>query len=142
MQSPVREMLLPCLGMVVVTMVVWIRLYFERTGEMKARRVSPQSIATRQEAARILLNTRAADNFSNLFEMPVLFYVLCLALATSGLQSSLFVMGAWTYVILRAIHSLIHVTYNHVIHRFAIYVISSVLLFGMWLGFGLRLVLS
>jgi hypothetical protein len=28
--------------------------------------------------------------------------------------------GAWIYVVLRGIHSLIHATYNRVLHRFAV----------------------
>ncbi len=36
---------------------------------------------------------------------------------------------------LRALHSLIHVTYNRVMHRFLVYVSSTVLLFGMWIAF-------
>jgi hypothetical protein len=34
-----------------------------------------------------------------------------------------------------ALHSLIHVTYNRVTHRFLVYVTSTLLLFGMWIAF-------
>ena len=40
---------------------------------------------------------------------------------------------------LRALHSLIHVTYNRVVHRFLVYVASTLLLFGMWAAFLPRL---
>jgi hypothetical protein len=46
--------------------------------------------------------------------------------------SRFFVMGAWLYVALRYIHSFIHLTYNRVIHRFAVYVLSTVILFTLW----------
>ena len=41
-------------------------------------------------------------------------------------------MGAWLYVALRYIHSFIHLTYNGVIYRIAVYVLSTVILFMLW----------
>jgi hypothetical protein len=45
------------------------------------------------------------------------------------------VSAAWAYVALRGLHSLIHVTYNRVVHRFLVYAASTLLLFGMWAAF-------
>jgi len=129
----------PAAAMVLVTALVWIKLYADRLGEMREKRISPQSIATARAAGGRLENTQAADNFRNLFEVPLLFYVLCIALAVTGGSTPGFVAAAWAYVILRALHSLIHVTYNRVTHRFLIYVSSTVLLFGLWAAFVLRI---
>jgi hypothetical protein len=126
---------LPCSAMVLVTALVWIKLYADRLGEMRARGISPQSLATVREAAGRLEKTAAADNFRNLFEVPVLFYVLCVAIAASGGSTPGLVMAAWVYVGLRALHSLIHVTYNWVTHRFLVYFASTLLVFGMWAAF-------
>lgn len=126
---------LPCAALVLVTALVWIKLYADRLGEMRRRRIAPQSLATARDAAGRLERTAAADNFRNLFEVPVLFYVLCIALAVSGGSTPGLVTAAWAYVGLRALHSLIHVTYNRVTHRFLVYVASTVLVFGMWIAF-------
>ena len=48
----------------------------------------------------------------NLFEVPVLFYLLCVALVLNGGSTPGFVSAAWAYVALRGLHSLIHVTYT------------------------------
>ena len=130
----------PCAAMVGLTAVVWVKLYADRLGEMRARGIDPQSIATSRTAADQLARTQAADNFRNLFEVPVLFYVLCAALALTGGSTQGFVTGAWAYVALRALHSLIHVTYNRVVHRFLAYIASTLLLFGMWIALLPRLV--
>jgi hypothetical protein len=122
---------LPCTAMVLVTALVWIKLYADRLSEMRSRRISPQSLATARMAAGKLENTQAADNFRNLFEVPVLFYVLCIAIAITGDSTPGFVTAAWAYAVLRALHSLIHVSYNRVMHRFLVYAASTVLLFGM-----------
>jgi hypothetical protein len=123
---------LPCGAMVAVTALVWLKLYFDRFAEMRAKRIAPQALATARAAARELERTQASDNFRNLFEVPVLFYLFCVVLVLDGGSSAGFVAAAWLYVGLRVIHSLIHVTYNRVAHRFLAYVASTVLLFGMW----------
>ena len=129
---------LPCAAMVGVTALVWVKLYADRLSEMRAKRISPQSISTTRSAAGRLENTNAADNFRNLFEVPVLFYVWCIAVALTGGSTPGLVTAAWAYVGLRALHSLIQVTYNRVVHRFLVYVASTLLLFGLWAAFAGR----
>jgi hypothetical protein len=126
---------IPCAALVGLTAVVWVKLYVDRLGEMRARGVAPQALSTARAAAGQLDSTQAADNFRNLFEVPVLFYLLCVALALNGGSTPAFVAAAWGYVGLRVLHSLIHVTYNRVVHRFLAYVASTLLLFGMWAAF-------
>lgn len=133
------SIILPCLSMVGITAIVWIRLYFERVGEIRLRRIPAQEIATSREAAKRLRNTNAADNFSNLFEVPILFYVLCTLAFSTQAVTPLLVAGAWAFVALRAIHSLIHCTYNRVMHRFLVYVLSTLVLFAMWGAFTNRI---
>jgi len=131
---------LPCTAMVLVTALVWVKLYVDRIGEMRGKRIDPQSLATARGAASRLENTQAADNFRNLFEVPVLFYVLCVAIAVNGGSAPGLVAAAWLFVGLRALHSLIQVSYNRVMHRFLVYASSTVLLFGMWVAFLVRIV--
>jgi hypothetical protein len=130
---------LPCGAMVGLTALVWLKLYWDRIGEMRARRIHAQELATARAAAGRLERPEAADNFRNLFEVPVLFYVLCIALVLDGGSTPGFVTAAWAYVALRSLHSLIHVTYNRVVHRFVVYVASTLLLFGMWIAFLTRI---
>jgi len=125
--------------MVGLTGIVWVKLYADRIGEMRARQIDPQSLATAGDLAGRLERTQAAENFRNLFEVPVLFYLLCIALALTGGSTPGFVAAAWGYVGLRALHSLVHVTYNRVRHRFLAYVASTLLLFGMWIAFVARI---
>ncbi|MBX3702866.1 MAG: MAPEG family protein [Steroidobacteraceae bacterium] len=130
---------LPFCALALLTALVWIKLYADRLGEMRARGIAPQMLASVRAAAGQLEKTAAADNFRNLFEVPVLFYALCLAIAVTGGSTPGLAAAAWGYVALRALHSLIHVTYNRVVHRFLVYVTSTLLLFGMWVAFFMRL---
>jgi hypothetical protein len=133
------QIFFPCVALVALTSIVWVRLYIERIGEMRSRRIKPQSISTSGEVSQALQHVKASDTFSNLFEVPVLFYVLCISLAVTQTVTPWFVYGAWAFVVLRAAHAFINITYNRVMHRFYAYAASTVLLFVMWAGFGVRL---
>lgn len=131
--------LLPAIALVLLTAIVWVRLYVERLREIRQRRVNPQSLATSAAAGQTLRRVQASDNFRNLFEVPVLFYALCAVLApTEYGYSAFFVVGAWLYVALRYVHSFIHLTYNRVTHRFMVYALSTLVLFILWGAFAVR----
>lgn len=71
-------------------------------------------------------------NFSNLLEIPILFYVLGLIILVLDIDNQLIQRLAWAFVILRVIHSIIHVTYNNPFHRFLAFLSSSTILLIMW----------
>ena len=72
-------------------------------------------------------------NYMNLLEVPVLFYVLCLICYVTHSVDAIVLAFAWTYVTLRALHSLVHITYNNVFHRLSIFATSVFLLSAMWI---------
>ena len=132
--------LLPIGAIVALSAVVGGALLAQRSAEMRRRRIHPQSVATSAQMAATLECTHIADNFRNLFETPVLFYALCLALAITQQVTTAMLAAAWAYVALRVLHSAIHCSYNRVMHRFAAFAAGFVLLIGMWLVFTLQLI--
>ncbi|MCW8870047.1 MAG: MAPEG family protein, partial [Proteobacteria bacterium] len=82
---------------------------------------------------------RLGRSFQNQLEMPLLFYVLALLILITGVQSMTLVSLAWIYVGLRYIHAFIHVIYNRVTHRFAVFLVSSLVLLVMWVWFMVEL---
>jgi hypothetical protein len=74
----------------------------------------------------------ASRNFSNLFEMPVLFYAVIPLLVMTGMQDDFALAGLWAFVALRAVHSAVHLTTNHLVFRFLAYAVSCVCLFAVW----------
>jgi hypothetical protein len=125
----VNPLLMPLLAMVALTLLVWVRLYAVRIPEMKRSRIDPQRLAGSADK-HLLKDTRASDNFINLFEVPVLFYVLVLATMLSGVSDGALLGLAWAFVGLRVLHSLIQCSYNRVMHRFAVYALATVTLFA------------
>ena len=71
-------------------------------------------------------------NFSNLLEVPILFYAVGIILLALGINNQLMLGFAWAFVALRIIHSIIHVTYNNPIHRFLAFLLSSSIVLIMW----------
>ena len=126
------HMLFAVMAMVLLTLAVWLRLYFERLNEMKTRRIHPQKVATRAMAAEALTDTRAADHFKNLFEVPVLFYAAVAFILIAHAADNMTVVTAWVFVACRVAHALIHVTYNTVMHRFGAYVLGCLAVWALW----------
>ncbi len=135
--SPSTHLVLACCTLVLLVAVVAVRMLQSRIQEMRTHRIHPQQVATSRTMAEKLHAVQAADNYRNLFEMPVLFYALCaMALALNHATPMLAAL-AWVYVALRVLHSWIHCTYNKVMHRLAAFASSAAVLAVMWVGFGL-----
>lgn len=77
-------------------------------------------------------------NMMNLLELPILFYVAGLMYFVAGRVDQTVLVVAWAYVALRAIHSLIHMTYNNVMHRLVAYAASNGVLGVFWVLFFLK----
>jgi hypothetical protein len=133
-----RDIFWPACAQVALTLAVMVRMYVVRLTEMRVRHIDPQDIATGRAAAGRLENAAPADNFRNLFEVPVLFFAICPILYATNSVTALQIALAWAFVAGRCIHSFIHVTYNRVTHRFTAYILSSLCVFAMWLIFALH----
>ena len=118
--------------MAALSFVVWWRMYFMRIGEMKRERIHPQAVALSAQAAARLTDSRAADNFRNLFELPVLFYLALVVAALTAQVRPVVLVLAWGFVALRVLHSWIHCTYNKVMHRFYAYLAGGMALWTLW----------
>lgn len=131
------HLILASATLALLTLAVGMRMLAVRVGEMKTHRIHPQQVALSGERAQRFRDTRASDNYNHLFELPVLFYALCALALASGEVASWLVIGAWTFVALRLVHSVIQCTYNKVFHRFLVFIAGYVLLAGLWVAVAL-----
>ena len=113
----------PMLAMMLLTAVVWLYMYSVRIPAMKKARVNPQVYTTPEKVIELLPDSVSypAYNLKNLFELPVLFYVLCLYLFVSGNVDEIYVVAAWSFFVFRVLHSVVHCTKNIVMLRFYMY---------------------
>lgn len=130
----------PLFAQVLLTALVWAWMFKTRIAEMKQNRISPQSLANAADGVtRLKYVAGPADNFKNLFEIPVLFFVAVVSLYVTQQVDVLFLTLAGVFVLFRYIHSFIHITYNNVLHRFTVYVISTLMLWIIWIMIVIRL---
>jgi len=135
------QIVYPMLAMLALTCIVMVAMLRERAAEVKARGLSMREIPSGSQMSAVFLNTRAADHYKNLFEMPVFFHALCLALLATEMVGVGIVSAAWLYVALRVVHAWIHLTYNRVKHRMRVFAASTTLLMVMWVAFAVQLAL-
>jgi hypothetical protein len=135
MPSNHLHLLTASLAMVLLTFAVAVAMFFARFGEMRRKRLHPQAIATSVAMAARLERTGPADNFRNLFEVPVLFHALVAVALAVNVVPRWLVVGAWAFVALRVVHSLIHCSYNRVMHRAVAFLAGYLLVLGLWIAF-------
>lgn len=118
--------------MVLLTMVLTFRMFFERKRQVQAEKISFREIPSSSQMATRFADTRAADNYRNLFEAPVLFYLALGVAFATGQVAPLTTGLAWTYVGLRCAHSFIHCGYNRVRDRLYVFLASNLVLWALW----------
>ncbi len=124
---------IPFFGVILLTMLVWMYMYYLRLSFIAREQIDPQSLATVKQGESIFPPeiSKPSENLINLFEMPVLFYAVCLYLYATGSVDGLYLVLSFGFLVFRLLHSIVHCTYNKVTHRFYIYVISSLMLWIM-----------
>ena len=128
-----QEIFGPMLGMMVLTAIVWFYLYAVRIPAMYRARLPAQTYTIPERTAQHLPEkvNYPANNLKNLFEVPVLFYALCLYLYVTGNADGTHVIAAWTFFAFRVAHSVVHCTVNIVIVRFYLYCGAALALWFM-----------
>jgi hypothetical protein len=132
--------LYPVLAQIVLTLIIMLGMGYYRRQALVDREVTAEETAldnTRWPAQA----RKWANCYSNQFELPVLFYVLCLMAHTTRTADLIFVILAWVFVVGRVLHALVHTGSNVVIRRGAVFLIGffAVLIMTIYLLFRLLL---
>jgi hypothetical protein len=131
----------PVLALAFLSGIVWTTMLLRRALRMRAAGIKPQEMPT-----RVLADAKFGDaqlpnnNLMNLFELPVLFYVSSVLIYVLLRVDDAYVWLGWAYVLLRAVHSGIAITYNNVLQRGVAYLLSSMVLWLIWLRLALQIV--
>lgn len=141
--QPYSPILAPIVALVAWTMVMWGWMYITRIPAIRSMRMRLDPNAPRgEQMATLPPNVRwKADNYNHLFEQPTIFYAIALVLALIGAGGGINLTLAWTYVILRVIHSLVQSLINKIELRFAVFFLSSLALIALTFN-AARIVLS
>ena len=117
----------PVFATLSLTFLVWVYLYVRRIRFITGNSLSPEQLAVPGALAELSPPevSNPSDNFKNLFEIPVLFYVLALYLFVTSQVDAIYLIAAWVFVGFRVLHSAVHCTINIVMLRFYLYLIST-----------------
>lgn len=130
--------LLPVLAQVILTFAVLVMMGRARAQSMRERRQKMDDVALATAADWNEQARKLANNYTNQFETPVLFYAVCLfALVTRSVDVALMVL-ALVYVASRIAHTVIHTGANRVTPRFTVFLVGVGALMGMWVLLGWR----
>ena len=120
----------PFLATVFLTLFVWVYMYIRRISFFTSIKSHSQELAlptTPEQLAQISPPSvsNPLDNLKNLFEIPVIFYALVLYLFITKQVDAVYVIAAWVFVIFRALHSIVHCTFNFIMLRFYLYLFAT-----------------
>ncbi|GAA2864987.1 MAPEG family protein [Aminobacter niigataensis] len=127
----------PMLSQVLLVYIVYVVLGLRRRQAVRAGEARVNQFKTR--VAEPELSVTAANNTSNQFELPVLFYTACLALYVTDGASFVSVGLAWLFVATRYAHAWVHLTANRVRLRSLAFILGWLVLGLLWIWFALHL---
>ncbi|MGH1422779.1 MAG: MAPEG family protein [Hyphomonas sp.] len=127
------DALLPVLGLIVWTLVVWLWMYATRIPAMQKAQINPDDARhPGTYGDQLPANVRSvADNFNHLHEQPTVFYALMFFAALTGGGDHYMMVGGWIYVGLRIVHSFVQILSPKVILRFTVFVFSTLTLIAL-----------
>ena len=126
-------MLAPVIALVIWSALIWTWMYVTRIPAIIKTRMVLDPMAPRgEQMAQLPATVRwKADNYNHLMEQPTLFYATAISVAVLGDDSTISVYLAWGYVGLRIVHSLVQTLWNNIQTRFALFFISSLVLYAL-----------
>ncbi len=134
------QLLYPVFPLVALTIGILLRLAQLRFQHVAAGQADPEYYRTYRDGTEPEATHLLSRHYSNLLEQPVLFYaVVALAVAT-GSDGGAMVPLAWAYVLMRFVHTFLHLGPNVVVRRFQAFLASWGFLTAMWVLLFVRVV--
>jgi hypothetical protein len=120
----------PMIALTLLIYVVYALLMLRRREAVISGQASPRDFKLPLKEPEA--SATAIRNLINLYELPMLFYVACLALYAVNGSSFLAVLLAWLFVAARIAHTFVHVTSNRLSLRQPLFVIGFILNGALW----------
>jgi len=137
----IPAILLPVFVQVGLTFVLLFWMARTRIGCLQRREVTMADIALGQDAWPKRA-TQIGNAFHNQLELPLLFYIAVILAMLTRKADLLFVVLAWLFVATRLAHAYIHVTTNHVRHRFYVFAVGAAVLLVMWIALAVSILIA
>ena len=126
--------LTPVLALIIWTLLIWVLMYARRLPAMKLAKIDPDTAKSpdgKWKEVMPLSAQASAHNYNHLMEQPTIFYASMFYITLTAQMSAPVFYAAWAYVALRVAHSFIQVSMGKVVVRFAVFSLSTIMLFVM-----------
>jgi hypothetical protein len=126
----------PVLAQLLIPILVLLLNGKRKSADVKSGQFDREKAAMDNEAwsKPVVLTSK---NLANQFQLPVIFYVLCLILASIDAVAMITLAVAWVFVATRYVHAYVHVSTNYVPARLRAFLLGALTLFVL---FGLTIV--
>ena len=134
----IPSVLAPVFVQVALVYVVMLAMSWSRTVALRGGGFKGEDVALGR-AVWPRQATQIGNNYSNQFELPVLFFALVPLVLITHKADLLFVVLEWLFVLFRVVHAIIHTTSNQVSLRGPAFLGSAVVLGIAWIVFGFEI---
>ena len=120
----------PVLAQIFLTLIMFIMLGVRKAKAVKAGEVNrKQAALNNREWTEDVI--KVSNNIANQFEVPVLFYVLCLVLYNINAVGMLAIVLAWLFTLSRYAHAYVHIGSNYVPMRLRLFLLGCLVVIAM-----------
>lgn len=120
-------------ALVILAMFVAVIMFRRRVFAVKKGEIEISHFKTYDQGRVPALVLQADRHYSNLFELPVLFYVGCLAAMMLPQAGFFLYFWAWVFVFARYAHAFIHLQQNQIRPRMLAFLLGYVAILGFWI---------
>lgn len=132
------EIIYPVLAHMFLVVFLFIPLIVRKSKAVKNKAVDLKETALNNQAWTPDVK-KVSNNIANQFEIPILFYALCIVIAITDNVGMFNVILAWGYVALRYVHTYVHIGSNFVPLRMRIFALSLAIILVMLIQLSVQL---
>lgn len=123
----------PMFAMVMLTFLVGLNLFASRVSAFRKGRVTFRYFKNMDGEQPTEWMIKSSRHFSNLFEVPVLFYAGCITAMVLPVTSAWILVWAWAFVGARVLHAIIHLGPNHPRLRMMSFLLGFLCAIAIWI---------
>lgn len=137
-----KLILLPVFVQVLLTSVVMVLMGRRRIRAAKNKEISVAAFKTMNLTGANEQVIATSRNFDNQFQMPMLYLFSVLFTLQLGLADLVYVVLGAAYVLLRVLHTVVHIGTNHVRTRFNVFLLGCAVLWAIWLRLAFQVLVN
>lgn len=130
---PQSHVFYPLFVMFILTLLVGMRMLQLRIRAVYQDKLNPGYFKLNRGGKPPAYMVQTEQHYANLYETPVLFYVIVIMIYLLGLVNLFTLSLAWAYVLSRFGHAVEHMGKNRIIQRRRVFLIGLVVLCTLWM---------